>query len=214
MIIGSNTDEGTLIHPLIPAPLPEYHYAEMKEDVIPGFMRDEFGEDLNRLLELYPGLLKREQKEEARFLGDAMFGSKARFYAETAAKSGPASYFYSFTRVPPSPTQTAGAFHAAELPFVHGTDTPVLPLDEKDRGLSALMITYWTRFAKEGNPNGEGTPEWENFDPENPTCMHLGIEEQGMKEISLEETYQILNRRTVRLIDAMKKLEAVRVSNP
>lgn len=214
LIVGSNSDEGSIIHPLIPAPLPEYHYVEMKEDVLPGYMQEEFGKDLNRLLELYPGLLKREQQEESRFLGDAMFGSKARFYAEEAAKSGPASYFYTFTRVPPSPTQTVGAFHAAELPFVHGTDTPVLPLDEKDKVLSSIMIKYWTNFAKSGNPNVAGNPDWNTFNSESPEWMYFGLEEVSMKKVALEEEYKILNNRTVKLIEAMKKLKAVKVSNP
>jgi len=208
LLIGSNAHEGTLIYPLIPAPLPEYHYADMKEDVLPGFMQKEFGEDLDRLLELYPGLIRREVDEEARFLGHAMFGSKARFYAEQAALNGPAAYYYMFTRVPPSSSQTAGAFHAAELSFVHGTSTPILPLDEKDKVLSAHMIKYWTRFAKTGNPNGEGSPQWSEFDPEYPQWMNLGIADMGMKEVDIEENYQILNRRTRRLVEAMEKLKA------
>ena len=35
------------------------------------------------------------------------------------------------------------------------------------------MLTYWTNFAKYGNPNGEGVPEWPVFSDENPKVMYL-----------------------------------------
>lgn len=35
------------------------------------------------------------------------------------------------------------------------------------------MGTYWTNFAKHGNPNGEGVPEWPDFSDEKPNVMYL-----------------------------------------
>ena len=160
----------------------------------------------DRLFALYPGLEKRAAKAETDFLGDGMFGSKVRFYAEQIAKTGASAYFYFFTRVPPSPSQTAGAFHAAELPFVHGTSTPILPLNEADKQLSNKMMDYWTQFAKTGNPNGKGHPEWEIFDPAQARWMQLGTASIGMTEIEREEKYRIINERTLRHIMAMKGL--------
>jgi para-nitrobenzyl esterase len=36
------------------------------------------------------------------------------------------------------------------------------------------MATYWTNFAKYGDPNGEGVPEWPAFSDANPEVMYLG----------------------------------------
>jgi para-nitrobenzyl esterase len=32
-----------------------------------------------------------------------------------------------------------------------------------DHELSRVIRTYWTNFAKSGNPNGAGVPEWPRF---------------------------------------------------
>ena len=36
------------------------------------------------------------------------------------------------------------------------------------------MGTYWTNFAKYGDPNGPGVPEWPAFSDANPRVMILG----------------------------------------
>ncbi len=54
-----------------------------------------------------------------------------------------------------------GAFHSSELLYVFGTLGKCWRTMEKhDYELSAKMVEYWTNFAKNGNPDGEGLPEW------------------------------------------------------
>jgi para-nitrobenzyl esterase len=45
---------------------------------------------------------------------------------------------------------------------------------EFDLAISEAMGTYWTNFAKTGNPNGEGVPEWPTFSDETPDVMYFG----------------------------------------
>jgi para-nitrobenzyl esterase len=40
---------------------------------------------------------------------------------------------------------------------IHSTDWPL------DNDITALIETYWTNFAKKGNPNGFGVPSWPEF---------------------------------------------------
>ena len=48
-----------------------------------------------------------------------------------------------------------------------------VPTDD-DRALSERMATVWTEFARTGNPNGEGLPEWPAYTRENEAYMEFG----------------------------------------
>jgi para-nitrobenzyl esterase len=43
-----------------------------------------------------------------------------------------------------------------------------------DLEISEAMATYWTNFAKRGNPNSEGVPVWPAFSDANPMVMYFG----------------------------------------
>jgi para-nitrobenzyl esterase len=44
---------------------------------------------------------------------------------------------------------------------------------EQDREISEAMATYWTNFAKYGDPNGQGLPQWPAFSDANPVVMYF-----------------------------------------
>ena len=94
-------------------------------------------------------------------------------YADTQAKLGKSAYLYQFARVPASaPGKTnGGPSHAAELAYMFGTlgtvrevpdnsDPAVVSQSAPDVKLADQMMTYWTNFARTGNPNGAGLPNW------------------------------------------------------
>ena len=68
----------------------------------------------------------------------------------------------------------AAAFHSDDIEYVFGTlDTrPGSEWRDSDRKLSEQIMSYWTNFAKSGNPNGPGLPTWPAYSESDPV-LHL-----------------------------------------
>ncbi|MCF0186893.1 MAG: carboxylesterase family protein [Bacteroidaceae bacterium] len=76
------------------------------------------------------------------------------------------TYVYGFSR--DLPGDEAGAFHSSELWYTFGSLSRCWrPMEEHDYELSEKMLDCWTNFMKTGNPNKEGSQEWEPCTKEN-----------------------------------------------
>ncbi|KAJ8303855.1 hypothetical protein KUTeg_017438 [Tegillarca granosa] len=68
------------------------------------------------------------------------------------------------------------ACHSVELPFLFQSlsklGIPSFPSDG-DIQLGNDMLTYWTNFAKYGNPNGKGKTKWPQYRQETDTYLHF-----------------------------------------
>jgi len=90
--------------------------------------------------------------------------------AALTASGGRHAFVYRFDRsIAGSGEGQVGAFHSLELAYVFNTfgdpSWAWLPFSQEDRQLSAVIETYWTNFAKTGDPNAPGLARWESWTP-------------------------------------------------
>ncbi len=164
LMIGSNYDEGT---ELLPATTPEG---------LAGFAHRRFGAEGDAIAKLYSGADDASATAaQDRMLADYVFAASTR-EAQAFAESGAPAYAYRFTRLAPgSDPIKVGAFHSAELAYVFGTQASIdRPWSDRDRALSEQMEQYWTNFARTGDPNGAGLPEWPRYGTSADDVMGLG----------------------------------------
>lgn len=103
-------------------------------------------------------------------------------------RKGKPAYVYCFSRdlpgedMEPNPLlggfgDMKGAFHSAELWYMFGTlGRCWRPMESVDYQLSERMVSYWTNFARNGNPNGAGLPEWQPCTAGHSVVLKLDIE--------------------------------------
>ncbi|NIB42350.1 carboxylesterase family protein [Pseudomaricurvus alkylphenolicus] len=192
LVIGSNADEGTLIAPTIGSPFVHRQPGPGSASEYRALIHQEYPQQGDRVLELYP---VRGDENLTRgmsgLLGDHLFGMNSWFAASRHSRSGQSTFLYFLTRKSPSPAQWAGAYHAMDIQFVFGRFVPLFPRADYDEALSAAVMNYWVQFARSGNPNQAGLPQWTPFDVLDPRELELG-ERVGMRPVARKDRYQLL----------------------
>lgn len=152
LLLGYNADEGAYIAP------------RTDRETFIANVRRQYGPRADALLTLLP---PDSTKSQERLWAESAFGWQmwawARAHAGTSKRQ---VFFYYF-----SGRQNG---HGAELPHVFGHPF-MRAWDNDDRKTTETIATYWTSFAKTGDPNAPGLPRWPAYDNEQPRVMHLGI---------------------------------------
>lgn len=170
LLVGTTADEGTIF--VMMSPLGN------SKASLRTFVETIFGAEADRILAAYPAETDAEVKPSlARLLGDALFIGPARAFIRSRSGFNSKSFLYTFTRVSPGAKSFGlGAYHGSELRYVFDTfDAPgAMGLTKDDRALGKKMSAAWVRFAKTGDPNGEGIPSWPAYTTANDAHLELG----------------------------------------
>ena len=112
-------------------------------------------------------------------------------WTNMAIDAGVDVYRYQFTKE----NGFYGTYHSGELIYAYGNveNSPYkYRYNDSDVTLSKTMLSYWTNFAKAGNPNGENLPEWNLFDKTENKIMELGSNVGPIKD-PYTELYPIID---------------------
>lgn len=149
-------------------------------------LKERFGQEADQPLKYYPHATTAETRQSIENLASDFFTVYDTWkWLELQNETGDSPvYRYLFTRTPPEPLSETddgiplvklGARHSAEIEYVFGVlkwkKIPWQPVDFK---VSDAMMTYWSNFAKTGNPNGSGLPHWPRYSPQSRQVMILG----------------------------------------
>lgn len=98
-----------------------------------------------------------------------------------SATGGSPVYRYLFDHIIPTATgdpaaDDPGAAHATDIEFVFSTlETKKLAWRDSDRKMAEILVNYWTNFAKTGDPNGSGLPNWPTYTSSTRQVMRLTV---------------------------------------
>jgi para-nitrobenzyl esterase len=158
LIVGSNTDEGTLLTRSWPVDTLAAYRQQVESN---------FGTAAAQAQALYAaGSDAQARPAVAAMFADTQFNYGTRLIAQSMAKLEPRTFKYLFERR--RPQQQDGPHHGEEVQHAFGTlalaaagEKP--DFDAVDEALSATMRKAWVAFAASGDPNTAGVPRWDAY---------------------------------------------------
>ena len=102
---------------------------------------------------------------------DKWMTEPARHLADEMARAGQPTWLYRFSYVAEAHRgELKGAIHASEVPFVFNDPAAMTTADV---AMANVTSAYWVSFAKTGDPNGGGRPQWPRHDAATDTVMNF-----------------------------------------
>lgn len=182
-LVGSTRDEGTALF----TNMEEIALEDWKDSVKeanPAYADD--------LIQAYSqDAAKSTKTAQQEMLSDALFASEMRTWAELVEGQGKQAFIYVFNQAPPLPNigRQFGAFHGGEIQYVFQAPSLMESEDghptlwnEGDKRTAQLMQDYWVNFAKTGNPNSDGLPNWPQYQKETRQTLGIAAETQVLTD--------------------------------
>ena len=164
MVGGTEREFGNLIV-LVP---------DRSAEAFRAWLRQSFQPIADDLLRIYPTPSSGDATESfIRAKTDLEMIAPARWLARTTQRQKNKAYLYDVTwTFGNKGGQEWGAFHGIDVLLLF--DSPRVPRTENGDTLAQAMRNYWVQFAKTGDPNTPGLPEWPTYDSATGSYLELG----------------------------------------
>lgn len=165
LLVGANADEATVFQSQgDPKTLDAYKQA----------LQDDTGKYASEEFAAYPALKNADVPAAYMRLEDDWFAYGAYSVAEAMTRAGQGAYLYCFTYTSAGIRASLGAYHGEELDLLSHSSLGDWEHENIEKELGNRMRAYWTQFAKTGNPNAPGLPEWPAYAAQPDQCFELG----------------------------------------
>jgi para-nitrobenzyl esterase len=181
VLAGSNADEATVFGLVAPKTVDEYKT----------YLQRDTGRFADQEFAAYPAGSDAAIPEQFLKYHNDLFSYGAYSLARTTAHRGQNAYLYLFTYVEKGKRTKLGAHHGEELYFLSNSYPADWEHDGDDERLGQAIRAYWVQFAKTGNPNLNGLPEWPAYEPRKDQYLELG-RSVGVRQVP--ERVKILGR--------------------
>jgi para-nitrobenzyl esterase len=189
-----------------------WNSAEMKmaavhtADALEAALRKQFPGNEEAALKAYPaGDAQQTRLSAVALASDNFIAYSTWKWIEMQAATGKAPvYRYLFDHIIPTatgdpPADDPGAAHATDIEFVFSTlDSKKLAWRDSDRRVAEIVTSYWTNFAKTGNPNGPGLAEWPPYDAKGRQILRLDANPKAEPETN-RARYELQDAATAKL---------------
>lgn len=123
-------------------------------------------------------------------MGDLIFGVPSVTVARYHRDAGAPTYMYEFEYRPSFSSdkkpKTVIADHGDELFSVFGAPFLKEGASEEETKLSKMVMKFWANFARNGNPNGEGLPDWPAYNQKE-GYLKIGVTTQAAYKLKDKE---------------------------
>jgi para-nitrobenzyl esterase len=190
VLIGSNANEATVFG----------HGGPKTVDQYKSYLREDTGKYWDEEFRAYPVHSDGDVAAQYLQLQSDTFAYGAYSLAQAMNRAGQKAYLYYFTYAETGKRAQLGAYHGEELKFLSNSFPADWEHSRDDEKLGEAIRAYWTQFAKTGNPNASGLPEWPAYKASSnqwlelgrtirlrPTGPQLPVLEQIMQQVFAEE---------------------------
>jgi para-nitrobenzyl esterase len=180
VLVGSNADEATVFgHG--PTTVAEYRR----------YLEEDTGRDAQEEFQAWPVSSDADVPEQYLKLQNDTFAYGAWSMAGAMTRVGKPAFLYLFIWTEAGKRARLGAYHGEELTFLSDSFPTTWGSSKDDDVFGEVMRTYWIQFAKTGNPNMSGFPNWPAYDPRSDQVLELG---RSIRLTSVSPKLRVLER--------------------